>query len=63
MSERHFAVLRLETVTEYVENSQDHVAVFGYTYRPVFPVALKAEYQWHSRENSDKLMVSLSMLF
>ncbi len=63
MFERHFAVLRLETVTEYVENSQDHVAVFGYTYRPVFPVALKAEYQWHSRENSDKLMVSLSMLF
>ncbi len=61
--EKHDAILRLEATTDYIENSDDRFAVFGYTYRPLFPVALKAEYQYHSREDSDRLVFSLSMLF
>lgn len=60
---RHFAVMRLEYSTEYIARSEDSVAIVGYTYRPLFPVALKGEYQFHSRENEDLLLVSLSMLF
>jgi len=60
---RHFAVVRLEYMTEYIDGSEDSIAVFGYTYRPIYPVALKGEYQFHSRENEDQLLVSFSMLF
>ncbi len=61
--ERHYAVLRLEYTTDYIDRSEDSIAVVGYTYRPLFPVALKGEYQFHSRENEDILMISFSMLF
>ena len=63
LTPRHFAVVRLEDMTEYIEGSEDGIAIFGYTYRPIFPVALKGEYQLHSRENGDLLLVSFSMLF
>jgi len=61
--ERHYAILRLEYTTDYIANSEDSVAVIGYTYRPLFPVAFKGEYQFHSRADEDILMVSFSMLF
>lgn len=60
---RHYAVIRLEYTTEYVERSEDNIALFGYTYRPLYPIAFKGEYQFHSRENEDRLIVSFSMLF
>lgn len=60
---RHYAVARLEYTTEFVERSEDSIAVFGYTYRPLYPIAFKGEYQFHSRENEDQLIVSFSMLF
>lgn len=60
---KHFGVLRLETITEYTEVSEDTFAVFGYTYRPRYPIALKAEYQRHSRENEDVVLCSFSVLF
>lgn len=60
---RHFAVMRLEYTTGFVENSEDSSAVIGYVYRPLYPVAFKGEYQFHSRENADRLIVSFSMLF
>ncbi|WP_345969982.1 MULTISPECIES: hypothetical protein [Sulfurimonas] len=61
--DHHYAVLRLEYTTDYVANSDDTVTVVGYTYRPLFPVALKGEYQFHTRENEDVMIVSFSMLF
>lgn len=61
--QKHFAVVRLETVTDYVRNSDDTFAVFGYTYRPRYPMALKAEYQRHSRAHEDVGMCSFSILF
>lgn len=60
---KHFAILRAEYTTEYAENSEDSSAIVGYVYRPLFPVAFKGEYQFHSRGNEDQLMVSFSMLF
>ncbi|WP_345988182.1 hypothetical protein WCX18_11980 [Sulfurimonas sp. HSL1-2] len=60
---KHYAVLRLEYTTDYIANSDDSIAVVGYTYRPLFPVALKGEYQFHTRENEDMMIVSFSMLF
>ena len=60
---RHYAVLRLEYVNDYVPGSDDSIAVVGYTYRPVYPVALKAEYQFHSRSVENELLLSFSMMF
>lgn len=60
---QQFVVMRLEYTTEYIQNSEDSSAVIGYVYRPLFPVAVKGEYQFHSHENEDILIVSFSMLF
>jgi hypothetical protein len=60
---RHFAVLRLEYISDYVPGGDDSIAVVGYTYRPVFPIALKGEYQFHSRSAENMLLLSFSMMF
>ena len=60
---RHFAVLRLEYMNEYIPQSEDSIAIIGYTYRPVFPVALKGEYQFHSLHSENEVLLSFSMLF
>ena len=60
---RHFAVLRLEYDTDYVHSGEDSIAVVGYTYRPVYPVALKGEYQFHSQSALNELLLSFSMMF
>ena len=60
---KHIAVLRAEAYKDNVANAKDKIAILGYTYRPLYPVALKAEYQIHSNHNEDQTLLSLSVMF
>lgn len=60
---KHIGVLRLESYKDDLLDSNDNIAIFGYTYRPLFPVALKLEYQQHTRANTNQLIFSFSVLF
>ena len=60
---KHIAILRAEAYKDNVANAKDKIAVFGYTYRPLYPVAFKVEYQLHSNHNEDQTLLSLSVMF
>jgi len=63
IKEGHEAIVRLETYSDKTTQIKDSFAVFGYTYRPLYPIAIKGEYQWHSLHEEDKVLFSLSVLF
>ncbi|MDM5271583.1 hypothetical protein PGH07_05300 [Sulfurovum sp. zt1-1] len=63
LTEQHETILRVESYKDNEQSSKDTFLVFGYTYRPYFPVALKAEYQWHSFNEKNQMLLSLSILF
>ncbi|MDF1875953.1 hypothetical protein JHD48_09420 [Sulfurimonas sp. SAG-AH-194-I05] len=60
---KHLGILRLESYDDKSTNTKDSFAVMGYTYRPVYPVALKAEYQAHSLTSQNQVLFSVSVLF
>jgi hypothetical protein len=39
------------------------IGVLGYSYRPVYPVSLKIEHQWHDDSSRNAVMASFSVLF
>jgi len=41
----------------------EQIGVIGYTYRPVYPVAIKAEYQAHSYTNENQFHLAFSIMF
>ena len=57
------AIVRFEAYDDKVSNTNDTFGVFAYTYRPTYPVALKAEYQLHSLSKFNKVLISFSVLF
>ena len=59
----HTAILRLESYNDKIQQKQETFSVFGYNYRPLFPVAFKAELQIHPKFNDNKFLCSLSVLF
>lgn len=63
----HYPVIRLEhhDAQINVENNitKDSSVIFGYTYRPIYPVAFKVEYQLHSNKELDKFLTSFSVMF
>jgi len=63
IQEHHQAILRVEAYKDDKSAIKDSFAVLGYTYRPLYPIALKSEYQWHSLREESKLLISLSILF
>ncbi len=62
-SQEHAFVTRYEYYNDHHSNYVDNIGVFGYSYRPLYPVSLKGEYQWHSLNNENTLLFSLSVLF
>ncbi len=52
---------------EYFHNDQlkqkERIGILGYSYRPVYPVSFKIEYQWHADTDSDGVFSSFSVLF
>ena len=63
LADHHESILRVESYKDNELSSKDTFLVFGYTYRPYTPVALKAEYQWHSIKDESQMLLSLSILF
>lgn len=61
---KHFFIVRLENYSDD-ENERHHdtFSVLGYTYRPIYPIAIKTEYQFHAIKENDKALISLSVLF
>lgn len=63
MKEKHQAIVRLEAYKDKSTDTKDSFAVIGYTYRPLYPIAVKGEYQWHSLHEENKMILSISVLF
>lgn len=58
---KHAAILRLES---YSNNGiKNNMSIFGYTYRPLYPVAIKTEYKIDSLNAEEQFLFSLSVLF
>ncbi len=43
--------------------AHQQIKTVGYSYRPVYPVSFKVEYQWHSDSANDRLLASFAVLF
>ena len=63
LTPRHIAVARVESYNDKRADEADDIMIFGYTYRPLYPIALKAEYQFHSLNGRDQFLCSFSMMF
>jgi len=63
LQEEHELIIRVESYDNKIEDIKDNFVVLGYTYRPLYPIALKSEYQWHSWKQENKLQLSISVLF
>ncbi len=61
-NDKHAGILRLEYLNN-TDSIDDNIAVFAYTYRPLYAIALKSEYQLHSKDDSDQFIFSFSVLF
>lgn len=59
----HRFVGRMEHFNDHHTQYEDNIAVLGYSYRPLYPVSLKGEYQWHSQNNENRALFSFSVLF
>ncbi len=62
-NERHSAIARFESYQNDLINDKESFFLLGYTYRPLYPVALKSEYQWHTHSRNNQLIFSFSVLF
>ncbi|MGD9969413.1 MAG: hypothetical protein AB7S65_03080 [Sulfuricurvum sp.] len=60
---QHALVGRYEYYDRRFDGYTDQIGVVGYSYRPVYPVSLKGEYQWHSQSDENRFLVSFSVLF
>jgi len=63
LSNEHAFVGRYEYFNDDATDVSNHIGIFGYSYRPMYPVSLKAEYQWNSDEQLNKFLTSFSVLF
>jgi len=62
-TDQHIAIVRLESYNNQLHNVSDEMAIIGYTYRPLYPIAIKSEYQFHSLTKENQFLFSLSVLF
>lgn len=62
-TQQHIAILRVESYDNKVTNINDDIAILGYTYRPSYPIAIKSEYQFHSIEQENQFLFSVSVMF
>ena len=63
LTQRHIGIVRFEAYRNNTLDESDRFIVLGYTYRPLYPVALKSEYQWHTRYRGNQFLLSVSVLF
>ncbi len=63
LTSKHALVSRIEYFRDRRINESSRLFVLGYSYRPQFPISLKAEYQWHSESDRNQFEASFSVLF
>jgi len=63
LEENHEVIFRAESYKDNQTDIEDNFLLLGYTYRPLAPVAFKAEYQLHSLHEENILLFSVSVLF
>jgi hypothetical protein len=62
-SEQHIGIVRVESYDDNLNATDDDMLIFGYTYRPLYPIAIKSEYQFHSQSSQNQFLFSFSVLF
>ena len=62
-TQHHIGIIRVESYDDNVNNLVDDIAIVGYTYRPIYPIAIKTEYQFHSKSKLNQFLFSFSVLF
>lgn len=62
-TEKHIGVIRAESYDDNANAVSDDMLIFGYTYRPLYPIAVKSEYQFHSKSGLNQFLFSFSVLF
>ncbi|HLD24188.1 MAG TPA: DUF481 domain-containing protein [Sulfuricurvum sp.] len=62
-SPEHAIVGRIEHYNDHYSEYKDTIFTLGYSYRPLYPVSLKGEYQWHSQNDENRALFSFSVLF
>jgi hypothetical protein len=60
---QHAFIARVEHFKDHHTQYEDNIGVLGYSYRPLYPVSLKGEYQWHSQNDENRALFSFSVLF
>lgn len=60
---RHALISRVEYFHDTGATLPERIGILGYSFRPVFPVSLKFEYQWHQESSSNRFVSSFSVLF
>ena len=63
LTQKHITIMRLESYKDDIENLHDDIAIVAYTYRPLYAVALKTEYQQHTQNGENQFLISFSVLF
>jgi hypothetical protein len=63
LSSQHAVITRGEYFRDERTGPREKIATLGYSYRPIYPVSLKLEYQWHSDSADNKVLASFSVLF
>jgi len=64
-NEKHALVGRYEYFkdTQISFQEESNIGVIGYSYRPLYAISIKGEYQFHSNSTLSKALLSLSVLF
>jgi hypothetical protein len=60
---QHALIARAEYYKDGIIDIKERVGILGYSFRPVYPVSLKFEYQWHADSNENQFVSSFSVLF
>lgn len=62
-SPQHAFIARVEHFKDHYTHYEDNIGILGYSYRPLYPVSFKGEYQWHSLHDENRALFSFSVLF
>jgi hypothetical protein len=54
---------RYEHFNDHHSGSEDNIGILGLSYRPIYPVSFKGEYQVHSLNDENRALFSFSVLF
>lgn len=63
VNEKHFLIARGEAYKNTLDSKKDEIGIVAYTYRPLYPVAIKGEYQFHSLHDENQFLFSFSVMF